>query len=217
MRLPSTNPITLPYGAISQPYSVTNPHAGTDYSHSPDPYSYAPERVTVVDKRPTNECGNLLDLKSSDGTRIYRLCHSAEIYVNLGQVVAEGAKIAKMGNTGNASGVHLHFVMWVNGVRVDPDKTIKSMIGGNMAIERGRAIRLLRIYLHGNPVESQILKVVKQNEDPWLDALRNDATFKDQTAKIKGYDALLKENAALKAQLASGYEQITEPLYRKKS
>lgn len=135
MRLPSTNPVTLPYGDTTPPYySVASPHAGTDYAGS-DLNSYAPEQVTITAFYPydgVNPCGNQLDMKSIDGQRTYRFCHSSEIYAQAGKTYPEGAILAKEGQVGLAYGVHLHFVMWVNGNRVDGDATIKSMIGDNM-------------------------------------------------------------------------------------
>jgi hypothetical protein len=69
---------------------------------------------------------------SMDGQRTYRFCHSSEVYAQVGQTYAEGTVLAKEGAVGYAFGVHLHCVMWVNGSRVDPDATLKSLIGENM-------------------------------------------------------------------------------------
>lgn len=132
MRLPSSNGVSFPYGATTPPYSTTNPHAGTDYKFRPDNYWYAPEKVKVTSVGSSVSCGKQIDFESLDGKRKYRGCHNETLYAAQGNTYDEGFKMGKMGATGNALGAHLHLVMWVNGVRVDPDATIKSLIGEPM-------------------------------------------------------------------------------------
>jgi len=51
--------------------------------------------------------------------------HCDEILVSQGDVVEKGQMIAKMGDTGNATGVHLHFEVRVNDVPQDPLKYVE--------------------------------------------------------------------------------------------
>lgn len=46
--------------------------------------------------------------------------HLQTIYVNVGQSVARGNSIGKMGSTGRSTGTHLHFEVARNGVRLSP-------------------------------------------------------------------------------------------------
>lgn len=46
--------------------------------------------------------------------------HQSKIDVQVGDVVAAGQVIGYVGGTGRASGAHLHWEVWVNGVQVDP-------------------------------------------------------------------------------------------------
>ena len=135
MKLASANRVTLKYGATTSPYSSTNPHLGTDYSFSPDNYGYAVEQLIITRVGYLGAAGYSLDADGKDGRR-YRYCHAqdGQIYVKVGQVVKEGFKLHKMGETGETIGKHLHFIMRVSGSRVDGDDTIRKLIGGNMPI-----------------------------------------------------------------------------------
>ena len=51
--------------------------------------------------------------------------HFSKIYVKAGQTVNRGDVIGKMGATGRATGIHLHFEIIKNGVKVDPLSYLK--------------------------------------------------------------------------------------------
>lgn len=128
MRLPTNTDVTLKYGATTPPYSESAPHAGTDYGYSYfRPYVFAPEDITVTFVGELGACGKAINAKGKDG-RTYRFCHLNNAAVQTGVTYKEGTRIARMGDTGFTFGKHLHLVMWVNGNRVDPDKTLKQLI-----------------------------------------------------------------------------------------
>lgn len=130
MRLPSPNKVTFPYGATSYPYTKANPHAGTDYSFRLNPYAYAPEKMKITAVGNMGTCGLGVDATGAGG-RKYRYCHLGKATVRVGQTVAEGTKVGHIGATGYAFGAHLHFVMWVNGRRVNPDATLRKLIAAS--------------------------------------------------------------------------------------
>ncbi|MEZ5995067.1 MAG: M23 family metallopeptidase [Hyphomonadaceae bacterium] len=65
--------------------------------------------------------GNVVEIDHGDGVHTL-YAHLAEIDPNLhpGSFVAAGAAIGRMGMTGNATGVHLHYEVTVDGLLVDP-------------------------------------------------------------------------------------------------
>ena len=67
--------------------------------------------------------GYLVVINHGNGIETY-YAHNSRVTVRVGQKVAKGEQIAKMGSTGNSSGPHCHFEIHVNGRYVNPWKYI---------------------------------------------------------------------------------------------
>lgn len=50
--------------------------------------------------------------------------HNSKLLVKKGQLVKRGDQVAQVGNTGQSTGPHLHYELRMNGVPVDPRKTL---------------------------------------------------------------------------------------------
>jgi murein DD-endopeptidase MepM/ murein hydrolase activator NlpD len=95
-------------------------HGGIDIANSIGTPILAASDGVVVDAGPSGGYGNWVKLRHSDGT-VTLYGHLSSWQVQIGQRVWAGDQIAKMGNTGNSTGPHLHFEVLLNGTnRVDP-------------------------------------------------------------------------------------------------
>lgn len=65
--------------------------------------------------------GEYIVINHHDGTMtLYAHGAPGSRLVSQGQSVSQGQQIMSVGTTGNSTGYHLHFEIWVNGVRVNP-------------------------------------------------------------------------------------------------
>ena len=51
--------------------------------------------------------------------------HLSFIEVSEGQLVKQGQKIGEVGATGRVTGPHLHWTVYLNGTRINPESIIK--------------------------------------------------------------------------------------------
>ncbi|WP_131808071.1 M23 family metallopeptidase, partial [Mycolicibacterium elephantis] len=95
-------------------------HGGIDIANSIGTPILAASDGVVISAGPYAGYGNMVKLRHSDGS-VTLYGHLSSVLVDVGQRVWAGDQIAKMGNTGNSTGPHLHFEVLVNGTdRVDP-------------------------------------------------------------------------------------------------
>lgn len=67
--------------------------------------------------------GNNVVILHSDGVTT-RYCHMQYVFVRQGETVDESTILGTVGQTGMATGPHLHFELLCDGVRYDPDKAL---------------------------------------------------------------------------------------------
>ncbi|MGH3795662.1 MAG: M23 family metallopeptidase [Pseudonocardiaceae bacterium] len=95
-------------------------HYGIDIANSIGTPIHATADGTVIESGPASGFGMWVRLRHTDGT-ISVYGHINTSLVSEGQRVSAGEQIATMGNRGQSTGPHLHFEIWLGGVKkIDP-------------------------------------------------------------------------------------------------
>ncbi|AMJ95525.1 M23 family metallopeptidase [Alteromonas stellipolaris] len=108
------------YGMRADPFTgETAMHKGLDFAGKAgdDVLATAAGIVTWAGER--SGYGQLVEIEHGDGF-ITRYGHNETLTVSIGDVVTKGQSIAKMGNTGRSTGVHVHYEVIRNGKQIDP-------------------------------------------------------------------------------------------------
>jgi murein DD-endopeptidase MepM/ murein hydrolase activator NlpD len=108
----------VPGGYVSQYFWGS--HRGLDIAHNAGGAVLAADTGTVVSAGWMNNGGGwVITIQHSNG-RVTSYNHLGTILVSAGQAVMRGAQIATVGCSGWCTGPHVHFVVIVNGVAVNP-------------------------------------------------------------------------------------------------
>ena len=94
-------------------------HNGTDYAAPTGTPIMATAAGTVIQTGYTAGNGNFVKVKHNS-TYTTQYLHMSKILVRKGQSVSQGQVIGKVGSTGLATGPHVCYRFWKNGVQVDP-------------------------------------------------------------------------------------------------
>ncbi len=98
---------------------MARPHEGIDVTAPMGTPIEAPAAGTIRDAGWEAGYGNTVVIDHGFGT-VTKFAHASKILVREGQRVSRGQRIALVGNTGLATGPHLHYEVHVNGRAVDP-------------------------------------------------------------------------------------------------
>lgn len=122
--LPLTSPldaaVTSGYGWRADPFhGLRRFHAGVDFSaaYGREVPTAAPGRVVFAGEQ--GGYGQTVVVEHADGLRT-RYAHLSAILVTAGQELASDETVGRVGQSGRATGPHLHFEVVMNGRRVDP-------------------------------------------------------------------------------------------------
>jgi murein DD-endopeptidase MepM/ murein hydrolase activator NlpD len=96
-----------------------NPHAGLDFAVPAGTPIKTPAAGTVILVGDYFFNGNTVFVDHGQGF-ISMFCHMSKIDVQLGQTLARGAVVGRVGSTGRATGPHMHWNVSLNDARVDP-------------------------------------------------------------------------------------------------
>ena len=102
---------------------VARPHEGIDVTAPSGTPIEAPAAGIVTDSGWESGYGNTITIDHGFGI-VTKFAHASKILVRTGQRVSRGQRIALVGNTGLATGPHLHYEVHVNGRPVNPLKYV---------------------------------------------------------------------------------------------
>ena len=114
------------YGIISSRFGPRTPtniisanHAGIDIAANEGTVFYASMEGTVTYVSTEGGYGNHFWIQNDDVITLY--AHCSQIYVNEGDYINQGEEIGEVGQTGNATGPHLHFEIRKDNRVVNPE------------------------------------------------------------------------------------------------
>ena len=96
------------------------PHAGLDVAIGTGTPVLAPGDGVVLDIGDYYFCGKTMFIDHGNGL-LSLFCHLSEHTAKVGDRVRKGQAVARSGATGRASGPHLHWSVYLNGVSVEPE------------------------------------------------------------------------------------------------
>lgn len=94
-------------------------HRGIDIARPSNYNILAADSGTVTQASNQGGYGNVIRIDHNNGIETL-YAHLESMDVSVGQTVAKGEKIGVMGQTGNSTGIHLHFEVYENGNLKDP-------------------------------------------------------------------------------------------------
>ncbi|MEH6742235.1 peptidoglycan DD-metalloendopeptidase family protein [Hyphomonas sp.] len=111
--------LTSAFGMRKHPVSgEAKEHKGVDLAEEEGKPVYAPVAASVTRAEMTRGYGNLVEI--SAGNTVLRFGQLKDIKVSAGQSVSAGTVIGSLGQSGQATGPHLHLEVWRDGAAVDP-------------------------------------------------------------------------------------------------
>ncbi len=117
--------VSSPYGWRRHPVTRKQTyHHGVDLACAEGTPVMAAMAGIVEYTRYSSDAGNYLRLRHPDGVEtVY--CHMQYIFVRMGETVNVGQLLGTAGQTGNATGPHLHFSVLKDDIYYDPERLLQ--------------------------------------------------------------------------------------------
>jgi murein DD-endopeptidase MepM/ murein hydrolase activator NlpD len=124
-------------------------HLGVDLAASKGQAVASAERGVVLRAGWNGDHGNMVEVQH-DGQWVTRYSHLSEVLVTTGEVLARGEVVGLAGDTGLATGPHVHFELWHDGNSMDP---LEALVSPDAAPDTAEAERpVARIPAESSPV-----------------------------------------------------------------
>jgi len=101
-------------------------HTGVDFNAPPGSAILAAAGGVVSAAERHTEYGNMVDINHDNGLTT-RYAHLSRMVVKVGDVVLKGQKVGELGQTGRATGPHLHFEVRENSVPLNPNRFLSAV------------------------------------------------------------------------------------------
>ncbi len=117
--LPLKGTITSRYGPREATQIVSGNHKGIDIAANTGTIFCSAMAGTVIEVSSEGSYGNHIYIQNGEVVTLY--AHCSKIYLQKGQTVTQGMQVGEVGETGNATGPHLHFEVRRSGRTVNPE------------------------------------------------------------------------------------------------
>lgn len=130
MMIPTQHPVAGPLGSAFgwriDPFTGRSAlHTGLDFEAQTGTPILAASGGVVVAQELHPAYGQMVEIDHGNGL-VTRYAHASRAWVQKGDLVKRGQKIAEVGSTGRSTGPHLHFEVLVQGVAQDPQKFLRA-------------------------------------------------------------------------------------------
>ncbi|HJN45390.1 MAG: hypothetical protein CL477_10710 [Acidobacteria bacterium] len=120
INLPSDGRVTGRFGFRPDPFTGERSfHPAIDISTGYGEPVYATANGRVDSAAQSGAYGNLIEIDHGFGL-VTRYGHLSQLATSVGEDVDRGDVIGYVGNTGRATGTHVHYEVWVNGRAINP-------------------------------------------------------------------------------------------------
>lgn len=121
--IPTQGVVTSSYGSREATDIISANHAGVDIGANTGTEIVAAMEGTVEVVSNYGDYGNHIKITNGEVSTLY--AHCSNIFVNQGDYITQGQKIAEVGNTGRTTGPHLHFEIRREDRTVNPQSVLK--------------------------------------------------------------------------------------------
>lgn len=111
-------------------------HRGVDLAEEEGKPVYAPVAASVTRAEFSEGYGNFVELAAAAGTTL-RFAQMKDMQVKPGDIVAPGAVLGTIGQTGQATGPHLHLEVWRGGEALDPESEKGLVLAETLRVMNG--------------------------------------------------------------------------------
>ena len=126
--------LTSAFGARKHPITgEMKNHDGVDLADAKGVAVYAPTAGVITSAAEKGAYGNLVEMQAG-GQTVLRFAQLDTMKVKTGDTVQPGDVIGTLGESGQATGPHLHFEVWRGGVVVDPQAEEGLTLADNLFI-----------------------------------------------------------------------------------